>query len=624
MADGYATSFWVRMLFSCLVDADFLATEAFMSEARSRVRNEEKKPSLNTLAAKLFDYISRKTAMVPDAVVNRIREQVHKACLAKSEEAPGLFSLTVPTGGGKTLASLAFALEHARRHGLEHIVYVIPFTSIIEQNAQVFRDALGEDAVLEHHSNFDGEPDEDAPSEVSRRAWHTKLAAENWAAPIIVTTGVQFFESLHAHKPSRCRKLHHLAKAVIILDEAQTLPLPLLQPCLRALEQLAKNYGSTVVLCTATQPAIEKRPHFECGLEGIREIMPQEPNLHDALRRVAVIRIPGKIADVTLAEKLSDEKRVLCIVNTRKHARVLFAKLRANVGESSATRESDRTIFHLSAQMCPIHRTEILDIVRHRLKSGEPVRLISTQLIEAGVDVDFPCVWRVLGGLDAIAQAAGRCNREGLSGTSGRVFIFESADHKTPVGFLRQTAESGGEILGLAEHADDPLAPKAVEHYFRLLYRRNYDLNEAVDRTNFVKLSGSSGEKRTILGDLIPKERPVSIDATFAYAFRTLGQNFRLIEETTEAVIIPYGEKGREFCEALRLAYPAEERRKLLRKLQRYAVSIPKPVFIRACSEGKIQKIHDLFAVLTSPETGYSSEYGVVLDQTANTSELII
>lgn len=620
LADGYASSFWTRMLFSCLVDADFLATEAFMNAEQGRIREETERPSLTTLAERLQRYMEKKRVEAADSPVNRIRTEIRDACLREATEATGLFSMSVPTGGGKTLSSLAFALEHARRHGLERIVYVIPFTGIIEQNATVFREALGDEAILEHHSNFDGEPNEDAPPDERLQSWKNKLASENWDAPVIVTTGVQFFESLHAHKPSRCRKLHRLSRSVIILDEAQTLPLPLLQPCLRALEQLAKNYGSTVVLCTATQPAVHRRENFPVGLENLREIIPTSLRLHERLRRVVVERLTTPLTDDALTERLLNEPRVLCIVNTRKHARVLFEKLRAAAGESHADNRIDRSVHHLSAQMCPVHRTEVLDEVRAKLRAGKSVRLISTQLIEAGVDIDFPCVHRTCAGLDAIAQAAGRCNREGRLGDPGRVIVFTSADHRTPAGYLRQTAESGDEVL-LSEHdAADPLEPAAIERYFRLLYGRNFNADATRDRTNFVKVDGAP---RNILGDLLPSAAPRSVDEMLAFRLRTLGENFRLIEDTTEALIVPYGEEGRRLGEKLRETYDPAGRRRLLRQLQRYTVAIPKPVFAAALADGRIQKIQELAPVLVSPGIHYSPDLGVTLDSTAPVGDLI-
>lgn len=622
LADGYACAFWVRMLFSCLVDADFLATENFMNAAQSRIRKETAPPSLADLEERLTGYMAEKQADLEksgraNSPVNRIRARVRTACMDAAGRKPGFFSLTVPTGGGKTLASLAFALKHARENGLERIVYVIPFTSIIEQNAAVFRTALGDDAVLEHHSNFDNEPGDDATQEERRSARQTKLSAENWDAPLVVTTGVQFFESLHAHKTSRCRKLHNLSKAVIILDEAQTLPVPLLQPCLRAIEQLAKNYGSTVVLCTATQPAIGKRDSFPCGLTDITEIIPTEIRLHEGLRRVTVERIRENLTDEALAERLVAESRVLCVVNTRRHARELFEKLRV-------VADSPDGIFHLSAQMCPAHRTAVLDEVRRRLAAAEPCRLVSSQLIEAGVDVDFPCVYRTMAGLDAIAQAAGRCNREGrLTEEPGRVFVFSSAEHKTPAGFLRETADKGLEVLALPEFADDVLAPEAVEKYFRLLYWQNYSADETKDQTNFVKLAGGAGERRQVVGGLLPRTLPATAEGFLNFSFRTLGENFRLIEETSESIIVPYGDAGAELAEKLRAAYEPAERMKLLRKLQRYAVSIPKPVFAAALADGRIQNVHDSFAMLVSTELHYSANFGVSLGQSAGSTEYL-
>ncbi|MEI8311339.1 MAG: CRISPR-associated endonuclease Cas3'', partial [Verrucomicrobiota bacterium] len=379
LRSGFSLSFFLRMLFSALVDADFLATEAFMTPEKSDFRPNAY-PEISEIEKGLFHHLDR---FAPDSSpVNLIRAEVLKACLNKAEHRPGLFSLTVPTGGGKTLSSMAFALRHARIHNLRRVIYVIPFTSIIEQNADVFRNALaslGPDIVLEHHSNLD--PDAKCTTDSSR------LASENWDARIIVTTNVQFFESLHASRTSRCRKLHRMARSVIIFDEAQTLPVEYLSPCLRSMEELAKNYGSSVVLCTATQPAIERRSDFPSGIATPTEIIPEPASLHRRLRRVKATRL-GKQSNEELLPNLRAHEQALCIVNTRRHARELFELL---------PRDGNR--FHLSALMCPAHRKTKLGQIKSRLTAGLPVRLVSTQLIEAGVDIDFPVVFRALSGL---------------------------------------------------------------------------------------------------------------------------------------------------------------------------------------------------------------------------------
>ncbi len=414
LADGYSCAFLVRMLFSCLVDADYLATEQFMNQDLARVRQSESAllADLESRLESFYEQLGQKVRQnsLQNSSVNVIREGVRQDCLCAARKGPGLFTLTVPTGGGKTLSSMAFALRHAVRHGLSRVVYVIPYTSIIEQTASVFREVFGKDAVLEHHCNVEwGEG-------------HSclKLLSENWDAPVVVTTSVQFFESLHANRPSRCRKLHNLANAVIILDEAQTIPVELLRPCLRVLDELVVRYGSTVVLCTATQPAISRERLKNWGLHGndygIREIVSPDSNLHQRLKRVSVERLPGKLVDDDLIERMNSFESFLTIVSTRRHARELYQRL--------VTHHTRETVFHLSAQMCPEHRKTVLSTTRARLQADLPCRVVATQLIEAGVDIDFPCVFREQAGCDAVAQAAGRCNREGRLPVPGCVYVF--------------------------------------------------------------------------------------------------------------------------------------------------------------------------------------------------------
>ncbi len=400
------------MLFSTLVDADFLDTELFMNRERAGLRPEEP-ASCATLLERLDRHLEEKLRKAADTPVNRQRAEILAFCRERANEAPGFFSLNVPTGGGKTLSSLAFGLSHAVSKGLRRVVYAIPFTSIIEQTADVFRQALGDlgEQVLEHHGNLDS----DDPTRQSDRL---RLAAENFDATLVVTTNVQLFESLFASRPSRCRKLHRLARSVIILDEVQALPPRLLDPTLAALEELVRNYGTTVVLCTATQPAFEKRARFPIGLEGVKPIIDDPDSLHRSLRRTSV-ELLGRVENPELVGRLRGERQALCIVNSRRHASDLFTLL------------GDPDSLHLSASMCAAHRAQVVAEIRRRLLAGEPCRVISTQVIEAGVDVDFPAVYRAAAGLDSIAQAAGRCNREGRLETPdgqprlGRVFFFD-------------------------------------------------------------------------------------------------------------------------------------------------------------------------------------------------------
>lgn len=587
--DGYSLAFLTRMLFSCLVDADFLATERFMDGNRADERDSIAGRDFVSLKEKLEDHFRKLSAKVTalgtaDSAVNVIRDEVRKDCIAAASLPPGLFTLTVPTGGGKTLSSMAFALHHAAERDLDRVIYVIPYTSIIEQNANVFRSVFGDEVVLEHHGNVDYESGD----------FRIRLLAENWDAPIIVTTSVQFFESLHSNRSSACRKLHNLAHSVIILDEAQSLPIDLLRPCLRSLDELVRHYGTSVVLCTATQPAVLAGQLAKGGLtggpEGCREIIPAGRKLHERLLRVTAERIPDKISDAELLELVADHSSALVVVNTRRHARALF--------EAASVRFPDHPVFHLSAQMCPQHRTDILNLVKELLRLGKPCLLISTQLIEAGVDIDFPCVFREMAGADSLAQAAGRCNREGRLPELGRVFFFESSENHSPPGFLATASAKGSEVLALDEFADDLLSPELVTRYFELLYRFYSDDKQGLDRLS-------------VLSELIPSSMPKCHDDFLVYKFRTLGETFHLISEPSISVLVPYGEEGRQLCEELRGTYAIGEQRKIARKLQRYAVSLRGPEPRDENGNLLAELVHGTWWVLTSPEQYYDRNFGI-------------
>lgn len=606
LTSGYSLGFFLRLSFSALVDADWLDTEAFMSPGKAAARARQPQPSLVALRDCLNAHLARFGA--PATPVHHARADVLAACRTAATQSPGLFSLTVPTGGGKTLSSLAFALDHAVRHGFERIIYVLPFTSIIEQNAAVFREvfaSLGADIVVEHHSNLD--PDAAHLTAASR------LATENWDAHLIVTTNVQFFESLHAAKPSACRKLHRLARSVIILDEAQTLPLTLLQPCLRTLQELAgrdprgnSHYSASIVLCTATQPAVEQRSDFKSGLRDVREIIPNRAQLFSTLRRVRVTdlgRTP--LPDAELATRLATHPQVLCIVNTRRHAAELFARLPA-----------DGTRRHLSALMCPAHRSAVLGdprnpapgTIRHALKNHLPCRVVTTQLIEAGVDVDFPVVYRALAGLDSIAQAAGRCNREGrLTDATGRpilgdTFVF-TPEQPIPKGFLRKSADSAAEILPL--HTADPLCPAAIEAFFRLHYWKNEDQTDA----------------KQILACFPSLQNEASF---FGFLFKDCAERFRFIDSNYQAVIVPYGDQGRDLIDELRSTYDPAGQRALARRLQRYVVQIPEPVTRHHLGRG-LSLLHERFLILDD-DGAYSEDLGLqlVTDRLYDPEQLIV
>ena len=571
--DAFTISFFVRMLFSCVVDADFLDTERFMNSQSASSRPQWPADILQKMIDCLCSYLN---GLQPeDTFVNRQRDKIRKDCLVKANSSPGLFSLTVPTGGGKTFSSLAFALRHAIKHGLQRIVYVVPFTTIIEQNANVFRDVmkpLGEvgfpDPVLEHHSNLD----------IGKETTFSRLATENWDAPLVVTTSVQFYESLFANRTSRCRKLHNLASSVVILDEVQTLPVEYLHPCLRALQELATNYGASVLLCTATQPAIHFREDFNIGLKNVREIVHDPKRLYLHLKRVDVKNI-GDQNDANLVERLRKEVQVLCVVNTRGHARNLFDALGVEEGN-----------YHLSALMCPEHRSRVLKTISERLKRNETCRLVSTQLIEAGVDVDFPTVYRSLAGLDSIAQAAGRCNRNGRRAGMGKAFVFRS-EHTRSEKYFAETTNCSNQTLDMHK---DPLSLEAIEHYFKLYYwdqSSRWDAKKILDQ---FKLDHNT-------------------ELPFLFGFCRAAKSFRLIDDTSKALIVPWGTKGKRLCEELRRPDALPDWR-LLRELQRYSVQVPVRVWERALGHGSISLIHERFAVLESQEINYSEHYGLSLE----------
>ena len=549
-------SLWVRMLFSCLVDADFLDTEAHFDAGKPARRDGF--PTLDQMRTAFDDFMTTKAASATATSVNILRADVLQQCREKANLTSGFFSLTVPTGGGKTLSSLAFALNHAQTHGKRRVIYAIPYTSIIEQTADVFRavfKTLGDEVLIEHHSQADAaEKDETARS---------RLACENWDAPLVVTTNVQLFESLFAAKTSRCRKLHNLVNSVIVLDEAQQLPPEFLQPILDALNLLVKHYGVTVVLCTATQPALNTTDYFDKsknlhGLENVREIIDNPDALFDALKRVKVELPPDwniSTPWVDIAEKIAAEDCVLTIVSTRKAARELQRLLPPDT-------------LHLSALMCGAHRKTVIDHIKARLKAKreghdlQPLRVVSTQLVEAGVDIDFPVVYRALAGLDSIAQAAGRCNREGLLNGTGRVVVFVPPE-PPPAGHLLKGAQACISTLH-GQHAD-PLARALFATYFRQFYS-SVDLDS---------------KKIVPMLKVEPK--------TLGVQFRSAADAFRLIDDQDSAsVVVRYAEHRDDIEKLLRMLAAEGPARWLMRKLQRYTVSIHKRVADRMLVQGSL------------------------------------
>ncbi|OPX62897.1 MAG: CRISPR-associated nuclease/helicase Cas3 [Methanoregula sp. PtaU1.Bin006] len=562
---GFCISFFTRMLYSCLVDADSLDTEKFYDSEKSSLRTQC--DSMEELAKRFESFMREKNAGVDDSLINRERKKIFRQCVDAGSLPPGIFSLTVPTGGGKTLSSMAFALEHLKKNNLKRIFYVIPYTSIIEQNAKVFRDIFGTKNVLEHHSNFDPETLKKFTGDPISEA--LMLATENWDMPIVVTTNVQFFESLFSNKRSRTRKLHNLVKSVIILDEAQMLPTGYLLPCLAALSELVRNYSATVVICTATQPRLGDLLDKTIPP---REIMHDPERLYETFRRVNVTNL-GSLSDAELAERLDKQLQVLCVVNTRTHAKKLYDALKKT-----------GTCHHLSARMCPVHRRKKLEEIRTLLKDGKECRVISTQLIEAGVDIDFPVVYRAMTGVDSLAQAAGRCNREGKLPEPGKVFLFKSVEkHGKATSWQSLVAEIGEMTLA---GSVDPLSLDTVADYFRRLYHYKED--------------GGLDEK-TILPKLEDGSREL------AFPFEDIADAFRIIEEGTKDVIIPFDDYARLKIAELRSAeFPG----KYLRDLQGYTVSIFANEFRELERNHAIEILAERFFVLRSCED-YSDETGL-------------
>lgn len=536
--------FWLRMLHSALVDADCLDTEAHFNPERAAERTQPK-PTIPELWER---FQSRQQAMlgsVADTSLNRVRREIYDACLAAAELPPGVFSLTVPTGGGKTRSALAFALVHALRHQLRRVIVALPYTTIIEQNADVYRELLGNDAVLEHHSSVKAveKPGDEADTERRRR-----MAAENWDAPLVITTSVQLLESLFANRNSRLRKLHNIAGSVLVLDEVQTLPPSLLKPTLDVLQHLAEAYGVTILLCTATQPAFRSRPDFS-GIENIREILPDPASVYQQLRRVRyTLHLTEQWPWSRVANELCQTEQGMVVLNTVKDALRLMEELRGR-----------NHLFHLSANLCGQHRREVLSAVRERLKKRLPVTLVATQVVEAGVDIDFPRVLRALGPLDSIIQAAGRCNREGNL-VEGEVVVFVPEGGGMPPDAYCRGAQEAKALLQRAtsETLHDPQFPT---RYFQQLY----DISEN-DRERIQHL-------RT------------------EWLFEQTAQAYKLIDNGQTPVIVAYGDDPERDAIVARIQRDGAMFRSDWRRLQPYLVNLREERLQQAVNAGICQPL---------------------------------
>ncbi len=564
---------WIRMLYSCLVDADFLDTEAFMNQEKSDTRKRDY--DLAELKEKFDQFMAEKLTGADDTPINGARKSILDSCRKQAALAPGLFSLTVPTGGGKTLSSMAFALEHAIRYGKKRIIIAIPYTSIIEQTAAIYRGIFGDDAVLEHHSNLDSK----------RETLTSKLATENWDAPIIVTTNVQFFESLFAAKSSACRKLHNIVNSVVILDEAQMLPTDYLQPIVSVIKVLTEYFKTSIVLCTATQPVLTGKVGSGTDVlkgfnEGsVRELIHSPEELFKIFQRVKV-HILGDADEryewVQIAEELGKYQQALCIVNTRNDCRDLYAQM------------PEGTV-HLSALMCPEHRSNVIASVKLKLQENLPVRVISTQLLEAGVDIDFPVVFRAFSGLESIAQAAGRCNREGKA-EYGNVFVF-NPPKPSPRGRLLKAENAAKEMFRLYPELSLSLLPEAFKEYFICYFNglNGFDQHDIMDL-----LAGTDARE-------------------FKIQFRTAAQRFKLINDAQQqGVVVRYMGSNR-LIDDLRFGGVS---RGLIRRLQRFSVNVYDQDIRQLRDNGVIENIAGVW--VQTVESLYDPVFGLDVKATPN------
>ena len=584
--------FATRMIFSCLIDADFLDTEKhYQSGEERKIVEFAPKKLLEKLETARLLKVQNARDNKADEQLLEIRNRIFDNCLQKAEKTKGFFSLTVPTGGGKTLSAMAFALKHAEIHKMRRVIVVIPYLSIIEQNAKEYKEILGKDMVIENHSAVKIKGEEAKEKSISEKPARNFLeyAAENWDAPIVVTTSVQFIESLFAHKTSKCRKLHNIANSVVIFDEIQTLPAKLLEPLFSVWRELKENYGVSFVFSTATQPAFKQNNfNFINGLteNELIEITDRTDETFNTLNRVNYefrdFQKPRTWTDVS-AEMLA-ERQVLCVLNTRRHAFELWNEINGKLAENEKP-----GLFHLSSSMCAEHRLEVIETVKKRLQNGEFCRVVSTQLVEAGVDLDFPVLFRAIAPLDSIVQAAGRCNREGKLKDKGRVVVFTPADNKIPPGVYQTATDETCRLLPNYDEEDLAVRHQIFADYFGRIY------------------------SKLDTGDHIQADRE-------QLNYREVSKNARVIDNEGIGVIIKFG-RSEELIRKIRGKNSKSENvifgRNDMRSLQRFMVNLYKKDFDYLLNHGQLEpllegKNLDLYVV---NDGSYNTQLGVLTDR---------
>lgn len=554
--DPYSSYFFTKMVYSALVDADYLDTEKFVHGGKVERNSGE---PISCLLNKLNKYVEPWKAPVLE--LNKKRSEIFQAAVSKAKEDKGLFSLTVQTGGGKTVTSAGFALNHAVAHGMDRVIVVVPYMSIIEQTQDVYEKIFGKENVIAHYSNAEYHPSATGKD-------YRYLATENWDIPVVLTTAVQFFESLYSNRPSKCRKLHNIANSVIIFDEAQMLPPHLIRPCVLAITQLVQHYGCTAVLCTATQPALNRiisSPGFAPELS-IRELCPDALYSDPVFSRVKYKQV-GKLSDTELAMRMLREEQVLCVVNNRQQAKDLFDLIRGNGS------------FHLSTWMTPEHRRKTLAVIRERLIKGEVCRVVSTSLIEAGVDIDFPVVYRAKAGLDSIVQSGGRCNREGKRNPETSVVNVFDSDGRVPK-TIEQNCTATQRVI---DKRCDFESKDAIKAYFDfLLYIMKGTM--ALDQKNILGLMNH-------------------------LSFETISEEFHMIDGPEYTIYIPNKESEPLLSRLKTVGLPMF----LMRKLGKHSVNVSEKQFNNLLACGAIEQIADNAAILKE-KTLYSEETGLIVD----------